>query len=708
MTLQRRPCPRSGLRAALLTLALVGCRAQSLLESETGELPSDERPLVVALSGTTGLEPRRLLEAAELDLQDFERNSWQPSFVEDAAFAIERQLIDQGFLEARVDARIDERPTGRRVEFTVLAGPRTRLASLDIEGLALFDTAAVLEEFVLPRASEEPDAVRWYSAVALERGRRGLLSAYLRQGFREARVRLVEEVLEENQRAVVVVIEAGVQRKLHAVELELESGAELDWLQDYAASFEGRPDTPRLESELRAGLERALLDRGYLDAEVVGIDTHVTEDGRATWRFGVVPGVQVSVRRLVTQPLEGGFSSETARPLKTKRGFVHDRLTLEPGDLASAAERDESFERLYATGLFKTVEVAFGNGTGTERDLIIGLEEQPSQEVFIEPGFGTYERARLRAGWRERNLFGTGRALRVEGLLAQRAKGAEIGISDPRLFGEGISGDLAVRYDERELPSFTTVQWGASLTANRVLTDRIQLAAIYEWRRSDVRDAVLDPSEDPDLAEALNTVDISSILIGPRYDTRDRLFVPQKGAFLRFGLEWASTLIGSEVDFLKPTLTASTFFALDPERSGVLALSFQGGVIAPLGATAVIPLSERFFLGGSTTVRAFRENELGPEDASGGSVGGEAFAFGSIEYRQQLYGGLHGGIFYDAGTVLRQIEDLSDPYGVRGGPGVGLRYLLPVGPIRIDLGYNIDPLPDEDNLVLHIAVGMSF
>ena len=708
MTAQTRKRLFSRLGAGLVALALAGCQSRSLLESEAGELPSDERPLVVALSGTTGLEPRRLLEAAELDLQDFEDNDWEPSFVEDAAFAIERQLIDQGFLDARVDALVEERPAGRRVEFTVVAGARTRLVSIDIEGLTQFDPRSVLDEFVLTRESDADDALWWYSAAALERGRRGLFSAYLRQGFRDARVQLVEEQPGDLERAVVVVIDAGVQHKLKSVELELEQDAEFSWLHKYAAEFEGRPDTPRLESELRARLERALLEEGYLDAQVEPVATQVTEDGQTTLHYHVQPGAQVNVRNVLIRRLEAGTENEAPRPLRTKSSFVANRLTLGPGDLASAIERDESFERLYATGLFKTVELAFDSEPGTDRDLIVGLEEQPSQEVFVEPGFGTYERARLRAGWRDRNLLGTGRALRVEGLLAQRASSAEIGISDPRLFGENISGDLAVRYDERELPSFTSVQWGASLTASRVLTDRIQVAAIYNWRRSDVRDAALDPSQDPDLAEALDAVDISSILIGPRYDTRDRLFVPQKGAFVRLGLEWASTLLGSEVDFIRPTLTASKFISVDPKRSGVLALSFQAGVVAPIGETNVIPLAERFFLGGSTTVRAFRENELGPEEASGGRVGGEVFGFGSIEYRQQLSGGLHAGIFYDAGTVLRQIEDLRNPSRLRGGPGVGLRYLLPVGPIRLDLGYNVDPRGREDDLVLHIAVGMSF
>jgi outer membrane translocation and assembly module TamA len=107
-------------------------------------------------------------------------------------------------------------------------------------------------------------------------------------------------------------------------------------------------------------------------------------------------------------------------------------------------------------------------------------------------------------------------------------------------------------------------------------------------------------------------------------------------------------------------------------------------------------------------VRAFEEDRLGPKDGDGTPLGGNSTQMLSAEWRRQLVGALDAGVFYDLGAV--------DPSGAltierslwQGGPGFGVRYLLPVGPLRLDLGYNQDPGPFDSTWVLALAVGLSF
>ena len=112
--------------------------------------------------------------------------------------------------------------------------------------------------------------------------------------------------------------------------------------------------------------------------------------------------------------------------------------------------------------------------------------------------------------------------------------------------------------------------------------------------------------------------------------------------------------------------------------------------------------------GGPTTVRAFRRYELGPQDGEGNPIGGEGQTIFNAELRKRIAGNLHGALFYDVGSVVLDYQELGEFEGYAGGPGFGLRYLLPIGPLRLDVAFNADPGDDEDDFVVHLAVGMPF
>ena len=107
-------------------------------------------------------------------------------------------------------------------------------------------------------------------------------------------------------------------------------------------------------------------------------------------------------------------------------------------------------------------------------------------------------------------------------------------------------------------------------------------------------------------------------------------------------------------------------------------------------------------------MRAFREDELGPTDSQNNPLGGEVFHVFSFELRQKIIGNLDGGLFYDRGNVQFDHSDFFESTGFRDALGVGLRYVLPIGPIRLDWGVNPDPKGNESRSVLHFTVGMAF
>jgi outer membrane protein assembly factor BamA len=125
------------------------------------------------------------------------------------------------------------------------------------------------------------------------------------------------------------------------------------------------------------------------------------------------------------------------------------------------------------------------------------------------------------------------------------------------------------------------------------------------------------------------------------------------------------------------------------------------------GEVMEIPIDERFFSGGATTVRSFSERDLGPHDPKGNPIGGEFTTVFNAEYTFPIFGELQGALFADAGNLLPSSEDpgLND---MRYALGVGLRYKLPIGPIRLDYGFNPDRRPGEDSGAFNFSFGFAF
>ncbi len=145
-------------------------------------------------------------------------------------------------------------------------------------------------------------------------------------------------------------------------------------------------------------------------------------------------------------------------------------------------------------------------------------------------------------------------------------------------------------------------------------------------------------------------------------------------------------------------------------RQSSLAFGARVGIIHSLGENAddpyELPIDERFFNGGSTTVRSFAERDLGPHD-NGEPIGGEFFTIFNVEYTFPIFGEIQGAIFFDAGNLLPSAEDpgLDD---MRYAIGAGLRWKLPIGPVRLDYGVNPDPHEFEARGAFHFSFGFAF
>src|SRR5208337_5391853 len=123
--------------------------------------------------------------------------------------------------------------------------------------------------------------------------------------------------------------------------------------------------------------------------------------------------------------------------------------------------------------------------------------------------------------------------------------------------------------------------------------------------------------------------------------------------------------------------------------------------------TSELPLVERFFLGGRTTVRGYDQDTLGPKGVDGTPLGGDAFLMGNFELRTDVGRGFGIVTFVDTGNVFDKIQDMSLT-SLKFTTGLGLRYNTPVGPIRVDYGIKLSRQSGESHGALHFSIGQAF
>jgi outer membrane protein insertion porin family len=676
------------MRALALLLCLLLCACASRRGDSGAPVQRVERRGVsLVFDGALSYGVERLGAVVSEDLERLANAPNRRAVLDDAAFALQRFYRREGFADAEVE--FEERGENR-VRFQVREGPRVLIERFDFPGVRELGVDELEELYEAPRVGERPVLV----AGAIAELARALESRYVVRGFVKVEVlepRIEREAGSALARVSIEVREGRVYR-LGELTWSGELGELAGELEALARRERGTTYTSQAVGSLCSRAAELFAERGYPDIRVRPSNEAFGEGDEVSLELSVEPGPLVTIAAIDVRGTE-----------RVDRELVLSRVAFREGRRWRASDERDSLRELFRTGLFSSVELDLeGEGEGEARTLVVRVREALSREFSVEPGYGSYERLRLGIAWRDRNWFGSGRAFNVESTIAELAQRATVSLVDLHLLESDVEGSLSIFGGRRIEPSFTSSDFGGAVTLTRAFSRHVRGIVGYQFRRSGVSDVDATVAS----SELVQDVNIGSITVTPSWDDRDQYFVPTRGTFAQLSLEYASGATGSQLDFVRTRWTASHFLSLG--ETSVLGASWRGGVIAPLPGTDTIPLQERFFNGGENTVRAFNENELGPLDVDGEPLGGEAFNVFSLELRRELTTNLDGALFWDAGDVSASSSDVLSLKDVRHGPGVGLRYRLPVGPVRLDLGYNPEARDEESRWVLHLSVGMSF
>ena len=670
---------RPGLCAGLL-LALGACRAGQRRETEV------PFPLELAFEGEQAFHEEELREAVLRELARLEVTELDKAAVDDAAFALELAYRARGHHDALVDYEFEPRDGTPLARFLIEEGPLVRVRALHLEGLAAIPVQEVRARLE-PLASGGP-----FDERRLAAGLARLRADSRERGFLRFAYRAPEVVFDADRTAVEVRVTFVEGPIFRIVALDFTGGtSELARLErQLVARHVGKPALPRVGPEVEHTLIEAYRRAGHPDVRVEARTEPDEISGDTRLRVAIEPGVRARIAHF-----------RIAGNVRTRDAAILQFLDIERGELYDSERVRAAFRELYRTGLFESVEITL-EGEGEERTLAVEVVEARTVEIRLEPGYGSYEGPRLLVGIQEKNFAGLGQIVQLEGTASLKARALRLAWIDRDFLDTEFTSETSAFVEQREEPSYAFVRRGVGFFLRREWTEEWSSSTGYEFRPTDVTEDDVPPLA-PDLE---SDTDVAALSAGLTFNDRDSPLLPSRGRLARAKVEWADDGLGSDTEFIRTQLEFAHLWTLS-ERS-IVASAVRTGWITPFGVTDEIPLPERFFNGGENSVRSFQEDELLPEGRSGEPLGGEAATTLNLEYRRLLTGNLAAALFFDAGNVTEEVEDYLDFEGFRSGYGLGLRYLLPIGPLRVDLGINPNPRDDEDEFVLHVSVGFPF
>lgn len=667
------------------------------------------------LRGNVAFDVKTLRSQLKEQLTFIAENGLTAARADDAAFFLELYYKKKGYAKVIVSYTI---VSGNRLRLNISEGPLVRLGTLQFVGNRQLPTDKLFEYGVSPTRAGDPAGKGLLPFVPgdLNEGADLVQRFYVSEGFVEAVVepptfRYVQPDLVQAQ----VVIHEGRKYSFGNVNFvgttiyggEALRGQFLDLLR--------QPYTEARLADIPRRLQSYYKTRGYFGVQIDAVgDPTLAVNGKVPIRISIEPGPVYYF---------DGITVSGTRQLRPS--YLVNRFKPFRGQPYSPEVLDKKFRELTRTGLFNIVRINPTPVNGNELRLDINVEEAKPQEFGFSLGYGTYEGAIAGVSYANRNLFGYGRPVTTSIEYTQRSYKADIQFEDPYLFNTGFGLKVRVSALTFDYDGYSKFELGGRVTLSRQITDKYSIGFVLGSRHVEITDATI-----PDALLGKTSYFINSIGFTQTLDLRKNPLVAPRGFVLDNTVDFASSAFASDVDLLRATGRVSYYlsFAPDPlllagedlqkssfqkwfERS-LLAFGARAGIVYPLdtagtSAAFAIPIDERFFTGGSTTVRSFAERDLGPHDPRGDPIGGEYYSIFNVEYTFPVYGELLGAVFVDAGNLLPDARNpgLSD---LRYGVGAGLRYNLPIGPIRLDYGVNPSPRNGEAFGAFHFSFGFAF
>jgi outer membrane protein insertion porin family len=666
------------------------------------------------ISGYGWLGNRNLKQLIGLLESPLKREYYDANFIEDSTLVLTSGLTRDGFLHpeitvfiTREDGRtithtwsgaIDEplpRPLrARKVEFKIKKGVLYYYDRIVFTGLKSVDEKQARSFFMATGGLLPLKKGRVYTPENLRRGESSLTDTLQRKGYQAAQVSAAQLVRDDRTGKVNVVlhVEEGLPTIVHSVSEEtfrpgknqpeevktVHPGVPYSefWLQDF---IQAQKDTN--------------YHRGYPDTTVT-VSTQKCEVVGSTVELDLLAKVN-------TGPLvrigKVGFQGEK----KTKESVMAQSVRLKPGDLLDPSAAEHGRYRLSGLGVFESVDLRYDNVDEHTRNLTYEVKEGRQIDVSLLAGFGSYELFRGGFEIEKNNIFGLAHRAEVRAAQSFKLSRAEFTYTIPEVLGSDVDAFINVSGLRFQEISFTREEFIASPGLHRTFRAIASDGTIrYSYQILNATQTDFDPTA------GLRRAKAGAVVWDFRHYREDNPLEPRTGYRIISQFELASDNLGGNANYQRFEVSTSYHHPLGSGQWLHLALT-HGAVFTPNGPQVDLPFDKRFFPGGPNSVRGYQPGEAAPRNAAGVIVGAESYVLANVELERALTANWSLVAFSDSVGLARSIVNYPANealYSVGG----GIYWKTPVGPVRLEYGYNLNRRPRDPVGTIQFSVGFPF
>lgn len=527
----------------------------------------------------------------------------------------------------------------------------------------------------------------------LEEDRKNIEAFYMDRGYVNVKTSPPEIKISEDGKSITITmqIEEGSTFKVGNVEFSGDIIAPHEKMKELISLRKGELFRSSVFQKDVLKLVDFYQDKGYAFCEVVPLTSVNEEEKTVDVVFDIRKNEEVYFNRI-----------NIIGNVKTKDKVIRRELKFAEGDRFSGVALSESKKKLRNTTYFKEVDMRIQK---TERaDMVnvdVVLEERPTGTLSLGAGYSTAEKVIVSGSVSQDNLFGTGRKVYLDASISSVSADFRLSAVDPYFLDYKLSLGVSLSNYRRILDTYNYKTRGGSLSFGRPLTDYVTVGMKYRNDRNEVYNVQETASKY--IKEQKGKRTTSSLTLSLSRNTIDDILNPTQGDFGDVSLENAGGPFGGNVYFVRTIAYYGRYIKAGFWDSTFM-LKGTVGSIWPYGGKK-LPIYEKFFVGGINTIRGFRYGEAGPKDEEGEILGGRKQIIFNAEWIFPIFkaAGLRGVLFFDCGHAFDETKDFFRNY--RFGSGFGIRWLSPLGPIRLELGFNLSPRKGERRSVFDFMIG---
>ncbi|MDA8432522.1 MAG: outer membrane protein assembly factor BamA [Nitrospiraceae bacterium] len=450
-----------------------------------------------------------------------------------------------------------------------------------------------------------------------------------------------------------------------------------------------------------------VFDKSELEKDIQAISNLYTDSGYAL--VSVVPDLVPDEKNLtvrISLTISEGEKYRIGRieisgNTKTRDKVIRREVRFDEGDVFSSSKLKRTYERINNLNYFESVDIV-PKPKYEEKvvDLDVRVKERPTGFLSIGGGYSSVDKFIATVDLTQGNLFGRGQYLKLKGELGGTSSLYEISFRDPWFLDKPISLSTGIYKSTREFIEYNKKAFGAYIGLGTNLSEYWRGDVSYNFERATISDITVGAS--PIILDQEGTKTTSSITPTIARDSRDNYLDPSRGSRNSLSVTYAG--IGGDNAFFKAAVDSGWYFPLGPTTIMVRGrFGYSKGLF-----DKTLPLYERFYVGGIYTVRGLGFGDAGPKDpATGDPIGGTTELIFNTEYIFPIITEmkLKGVVFFDAGNAYQDFDNFGY---LRYTTGAGVRWISPIGPIRIEWGYNLDKKPSESSSKFEFAFGSFF